>query len=166
MGKHKHNHHKCRGPEGPPGPMGPPGSGVFNYVPPIINKQYKIVDPINIDENNETEVISIDIDIPSDWKSYDIILESSLFVDGVDTNCGVVMSFYRDQQLIGSQMVGYNGTDDEIGFLGYHKEIISNMIGQYLEYYVTVKCIDTLTEQLSSVTAINRYIYIQAIRQK
>lgn len=143
-----------------------------SFVPSLINKQNKIVDPIDIN-NNEEIVITITIDIPLEWIKYDIILSGSLFADGTDTNCGVVMSFYnghsmKDKYLIGSQIIGHNNTDHQngIGFAGYHKEILNNQskTGK-VKFCMSAKCIDTLFDRSSDISIINRYIYVQGVRQ-
>jgi alpha-acetolactate decarboxylase len=70
--------------------------------------------------------------------------------------------------LIGSQVIGFNGTDfhNGIGFSGYHKEILNNQTQTgTVEFCITLKTLKTLVGT-SNVTVINRYIYLQAYRQK
>ena len=132
-----------------------------------INKQNKRVEALEVKDNG---VISIDIDIPKCWKIYDLIVSCSLFVDSVDVNCGVILSLYMLKQekesLLGSQMIGYNNFNNDVGFSGYHKEILDEQVGTgSLKFLLKCKVIDTLTETLSEATVMNSYIYVQGVRQ-
>jgi len=195
--KKEKRHHRCYcfeefiGPQGPPGipgkvgPTGPIGISLksselsesskqkpINF-PFIINKQNKITDVLDIDNPNEEVVISITINIPETWLSYDLILSGELFADGTDIDTGVIISFRKDKsvegELIGSQIIGHNNTDslNGIGFVGYHKEIlIDQTITGLRDFCLTVKAINMQLDIMTSISVINRYIYIQAICQK
>ena len=181
-------HYKyCRGKQGPPGPMGPPGQsvppGLFVppdlfvpsclFVPFIINHQTKIIDPIEITEpDGETVVNTINVTIPTDWNTYDLIISGEIFADETDVHTGVVMNIRQGNtingSLIGSQVLGYNGTAylNGIGFSGYHKEILNNQsIKDNITFCLTVKAIDNVRDQICDTVVINRYLHLQAIRQ-
>ena len=173
-------HCQCRGPEGPVGPIGPPGPTgppapsvpSKEFIPTIINKQNKIIDPLDITDPKEEVVVTISVDIPVQWNTYDIVLEGELYADDINNNCCAVMSLYKgdnnvDSEFIGSQVIGYNGmNNDGIGFTGYHKEILNDQTDTgNLTFCMTVKSVDTIIDKLCSISVINRYIYLQAVRQ-
>jgi len=116
-------------------------------------------------------VIDITITIPSEWKSYDLIITGEIYADNLDSNCGVVMSFKRNVvsgEIIGAQFIGHNGTSvlEGVGFSGFHKEIINDLTETgKIKYCLCVKAVDTSADRLCQVTIINRYIHLQAVRQ-
>ena len=173
-----HSHVHCRGKQGPPGPMGPPGpttissvTSVIPFEPSIISRQTKNLGPIIIKEDSKIAG-TITIDIPTGWKTYDLIISAELFADEIDTHSGVVMSIREGHtvngKIIGSQVLGYNGIDyhSGIGFSGYHKEILNDKSDNGpIQFCLTVETVDTIDSRVSDTTVINIYIHLQAIRQ-
>lgn len=179
--KYHCNCHETKILRGPPGPMGPPGPTTIvnqpdpKFQPFILNRQFKMEEPIELKEPGEILILTATISIPEGWESYDLILTGEVFVDEVDVNCGVVMTFKRNQterreEEIGSQIIGYNGTSYQngLGFSGYHKEILNDetQTGE-IGFSMSVKTVNTLNSisYLSDIVLINGIIHIQAIRQ-
>jgi len=171
----KHHLGHCRGPIGPPGPMGPIGliGPICLFVPSVINIQNKITEPLEIREiDDEAVVVTITVDIPISWKTYDLVISGELFADETDVHTGVIMTIRKGHsirgELIGTQVLGYNGTTRQngIGFSGYHKEIINNEseIGK-IKFCLTVKTLDALRNCICDTIVINRQIHLQAFRQ-
>ena len=53
-----------------------------------------------------------------------------------------------------------------IGFSEYHKEILNDESDTgNIQFFISVKAVDTNYDKLCDITVINRYIYLQAMRQ-
>jgi len=99
------------------------------------------------------------------------VLSGEVFVDGVDSNCGIVMRFMDSKtEILGSQILGYNNTgeNDGLGVFGHHQELLKHQTKTgAIEFYMTIQSVNTLDPtQPNEINVINRQMNIQAIRQK